>query len=133
MGTRYCAACIESPVTTCGRCMTTRCARHALRTAERCAACERDYCDEARARRAVKLMFAPPVALLTGGLLLGLLMPVSLGTIGAVMTCALVSGLAVGAGAGTCTLVERTSRAMFLRERAGGLPAARLLTSGRHR
>jgi hypothetical protein len=110
--------------------MATRCARHAFRAGERCAACERDYLDEARARRAVKLMFAPPVAILTGGILLGLLMPVSLGVLGAVMTCALVSGLAVGAGAGTCTLVERTSRAMFLRERAG-LPAARLLTSGK--
>jgi hypothetical protein len=112
--------------------MATRCARHALRAGERCPACERDYCDEARARRAVKLMFAPPVGILTGGLLLGLLIPISLGAVGAVMTCAMVSALAVGAGAGTCSLVERTSRAMFLRERTG-LPAARLLTSGRHR
>ncbi|HEY1818197.1 MAG TPA: hypothetical protein VGG74_37900 [Kofleriaceae bacterium] len=131
MGTRHCAACFESPVTTCGRCMAPRCVRHALRPGERCAACERDYREEARARRAVKLMFAPPVGLLTGGLLLGLLMPVSLGALGAVATCALISGLAVGAGAGTCSLVERTSRAMFLRERAGGLPAARLLTPGK--
>ena len=131
MGTRHCTACIEAPVSTCGRCMASRCALHALKSGKRCPACERDYTDEARTRRAVKLIFAPPVAILTGGLLLGLLMPVSLGAVGAVMTCALVSGLAVGAGAGTCTLVERTSRAMFLREHSGGLPAARLLTDGR--
>ncbi|HEY1550151.1 MAG TPA: hypothetical protein VGG28_20125 [Kofleriaceae bacterium] len=79
----------------------------------------------------MKLIFAPPVAILTGGLLLGLLMPISLGAVGAAMTCAFVCGLGVGAGAGTCTLVERTSRAMFLRERSGGVPAARLLTDGR--
>lgn len=85
-------------------------------------------------RRAVKLMFAPPVAILAGGLLFGLLLPVSLGgAVGGVIMCALVSCTAVGAGAGTCTLVERTSRAMFLREQAGGLPAARLLAPGRHR
>ena len=114
--------------------MTTRCATHALAPGERCPACERDYRDDARARRAVKLMFAPPVAILTGGLLFALLLPVSLGgAVGAVLMCALVSGSAVGAGAGTCTLVERSARAMFLRERAGGLPAARLLPSGRHR
>jgi hypothetical protein len=111
--------------------MASRCARHALRSSQRCPACERDYCDDAKTRRAVKLIFAPPVGILTGGLLLGLLMPVSLGAVGAVMTCAFVSGLAVGAGAGTCSLVDRTSRAMFLRERSGGLPAARLLTDGR--
>jgi hypothetical protein len=108
--------------------MTTRCMEHALPAGERCPACERDYRDEARARRAVKLMFAPPVAILTGGLLFGLLLPVSLGgALGAVLMCALVSGTAVGVGVGTCTLVERSARAMFLRERAGGLPEARLL------
>jgi len=30
-------------------------------------------------------------------------------------------------------LVDRSARAMFLREQAGGLPAARLLPSPRHR
>lgn len=131
MGARHCTSCIESPVSTCGRCMASRCARHALKSGQRCPACERDYCDDAKTRRAVKVIFAPPVAILTGGLLLGLLMPVSLGALGAVMTCTFIAGFAVGAGAGTCTLVERTSRAMFLRERSGGLPAARLLTDGR--
>ena len=34
---------------------------------------------------------------------------------------------------GTCALVDRSSRALFLRERCGALPAARLLPSPRHR
>ena len=79
-------------------------------------------------------MFAPPIAILAGGLLFGLLLPVSLGgAIGAAIMCALVCGIAVGAGAGTCRLVEHSSRTLFLRERAGGLPPMRLLPSPRHR
>ena len=42
---------------------------------------------------------------------------------------ALACAAAVGAGAGTCRLVDRNARALFLRERAGGLPPARLLPS----
>jgi len=114
--------------------MTTRCAKHVLDAGERCPACEREWRDEATTRRAAKLIFAPPTALFTGGLLLGLLLPVSLGgAVGAVIMCALVSGTAVGAGAAMCSFVDRSARAMFLRERAGGLPSARLLPSPRHR
>lgn len=116
----------------CGRCAAPRCARHALNAGQRCGACEREYRDEARTRRNVKLMFAPSVTLLTGGMLLGLSIPLSLGVVGALAVCVVVSALAVGAGAGTCSLVERTSRAMFLRERNAGVPAARLLPSGKH-
>jgi hypothetical protein len=134
MGSRRCTDCIRSPVMTCGRCLATRCEAHALAPGVRCAACEREWRDEAPARRAMKLIFAPTAGLLSGGLLFGLLLPVSLGgAFGAVIMCAIVSGTAVGAGTGTCTLVERSARAMFLRERAGGLPAARLLPSPRHR
>ena len=114
--------------------MATRCAAHVLAPGVRCPACEREWREDAPTRRAAKLIFAPPVALLTGGLLFGLLLPVSIGgAVGAAVMCALACGTAVGAGAGTCSLVDRSARAMFLRERAGGLPAARLLPSPRHR
>ena len=75
------------------------------------------------------MIFAPPIAILAGGLLFGLLLPVSFSAIGAAIMCALVCGIAVGAGAAVCRLVDHSSRVMFLRERAGGLPAARLLTA----
>src|SRR5580765_9014058 len=116
----------------CGRCTRTRCAKHVLAPGERCEGCEDDWQEEAPTRRAAKLIFAPPIAILSGGLLFGLLLPVSLGgAIGAAVMCALACGTAVGAGAGACRLVEHSSRAMFLRERAGGLPPARLLTNTR--
>ncbi len=79
------------------------------------------------------MIFVPPIAVLVGGLLFGLLLPVSLGgAIGAAFMCSLACGTAVGAGAGACRLVDRSARAMFLRERSGGLPTARLLPSPRH-
>jgi hypothetical protein len=118
----------------CGRCTSTMCARHAVAPGVRCEGCERDWCDEAPTRRAAKLIFAPPIAILAGGILFGLLLPVSLGgAIGAALMCSLACGTAVGAGAAACRLVDRTSRALFLRERSGGLPAARLLPAPRHR
>ena len=118
----------------CGRCSTTRCAHHALRAGERCDRCERDWADDAATRRAAKVIFAPPIGILTGGILFGLLLPVSLGgAIGAAIMCSLACGTAVGAGAGACRIVDRTARAMFLRERGGALPPARLLSAPRHR
>lgn len=105
---------------------------HALLPGERCTGCEQDWKEEAPTRRAAKLIFVPPIALLAGGLLFGLLLPVSIGgVIGATVMAALACGTGVGAGAGACRLVDRSARALFLRERAGGLPAARLLTDGR--
>jgi hypothetical protein len=118
----------------CGRCTATRCARHALGPNRRCESCEHDWDDEGPTRRAAKLIFAPPIAILTGGLLFGLLLPISLGgAIGAAVMCMLACSSAVGAGAAACRLVDRSARAMFLRERASGLPIARLLPSPRHR
>src|SRR6267378_5938190 len=103
----------------CGRCTSTRCARHALAPGVRCSGCERDWQEEASTRRAAKLIFAPPIAILTGGLLFGLLLPVSIGgAIGGAIMCAIACGTAVGAGAGACRVVDRSARAMFLRERA---------------
>lgn len=134
MGAARCEDCTTRPIMRCGRCTVTRCARHALPAGERCDRCERDWADEAQTRRNAKVIFAPPIALMTGGLLFGLLLPVSLGgVIGAAFMAALACGTAVGAGAGACKVVDRTSRALFLRERAGALPAARLLPSPRHR
>jgi hypothetical protein len=134
MGAVHCDDCTTQPVMRCGRCTRTRCAVHALLPGERCAGCEQDWSDEAPTRRAAKLLFVPPIAVLVGGLLLGLLMPISLGgAIGAIVIAALACGTGVGAGAGACRLVDRSARALFLRERAGGLPSARLLTDGRHR
>jgi len=118
----------------CGRCTTTRCGIHALPAGTRCDRCERDYADDAPTRRAAKLIFAPPIAILAGGLLFGLLLPVSIGgALGAAIMCALACGTAVGAGAGACRVVDHNARALFLRERSGGLPPARLLSSPRHR
>jgi hypothetical protein len=118
----------------CGRCSTTRCARHAIAPGQRCDGCEHDYADEAPTRRAAKLIFVPPLAIFIGGLVFGLLLPVSFGgAFGALVMCALACGTAVGVGAGACRLVDRNARALFLRERAGGLPPARLLPSPRHR
>jgi hypothetical protein len=122
------------PVMCCGRCNSTRCKLHALPAGDRCDRCERDWRDEAVTRRAAKVIFAPPIAILAGGLLFGLLLPVSLGgAIGAAVMCALACMTAVAAGAGACRLIDRSARALFLRERGGDLPPARLLPSPRHR
>jgi hypothetical protein len=129
MGSRACQDCVSAPVMKCGRCTTTICQRHALAHNRRCASCERDWQAEAPTRRAAKLIFAPPIAILAGGLLFGVLLHVSLGMVGAVIMCGLVCGLAVGAGAAACHLVDHGSRVMFLRERAGGLPPMRLLSA----
>jgi hypothetical protein len=118
----------------CGRCTSTRCLRHALAPGRRCDACERDYAEEAVTRRAAKLMLAPPIAILAGGLLFGVLLPITLGgAVGAAVMCAVACGTGVGAGAGACRIVDHSARSMFLRERAGGLPPARLLPSPKHR
>jgi hypothetical protein len=127
-----CTDCTTRPLMRCGRCNTTRCAVHTLATGQRCDRCERDWDDEAITRRAAKVIFAPPVAILTGGLLFGLLLPISIGgAIGAAILCALACLSAVAAGTGACRLVDRSARALFLRERGGGLPPARLLPSPR--
>jgi hypothetical protein len=132
MRARACSDCVTAPVMRCGRCTITRCARHVLPAGERCNHCERDWAEDAPTRRAAKLIFAPPIAILAGGLLFGLLLPVSLGgAVGAAIMSAVACATAVGAGAGACRVVDRSARALFLRERAGGLPAARLLPSPR--
>ncbi|HEY0190136.1 MAG TPA: hypothetical protein VGC42_03385 [Kofleriaceae bacterium] len=107
---------------------------HALRSAQRCDHCELDWQEEAVSRRAAKLIFAPPLAILAGGLLFGVLLPVSIGgAFGAAVLCAIACATAVGTATGACRLVDRSARAMFLRERNAGLPSARLLPSTRHR
>lgn len=127
-----CEACLTCPVMRCGRCTITRCEAHALPLGVRCDRCERDWSDEAPTRRAAKLIFVPTIAVLIGGLLFGLMMPISIGgAMGAFVMCAIAVGVAVAAGAGACRLVDRNARALFLRERAGNLPAARLLPSPR--
>src|SRR5262245_41676145 len=132
MGARSCSDCISSPVMKCGRCTTTRCQRHVLAEGRRCDRCERDWQEEASTRRAAKLIFVPPIAILVGGLLFGLLLPISLGgAVGAAIMSALVCGFTVAAGAGAARLVDHSARTMFLRERCGALPAARLLPSPR--
>lgn len=130
MASQPCEACLEQPVMQCGRCTRTRCAAHQLAPGERCPGCELDWQDEAPTRRNAKLLLAPPVAVLAGGVVFGLLLPVTIGgMLGATLMAALISGTAVTAGAGACRIVERTARAQFLREHAGALPSARLLPS----
>jgi hypothetical protein len=103
-----------------------------LPAGERCDGCERDWEDEATTRRQAKVLFAPPAAILAGGVLFGLLMPISLGgAFGAAIMAALACGTAVGVGAGMCKVVDRSARALFLRERGTGVPTARLLPAGR--
>lgn len=127
-----CTDCLAKPVMRCGRCTRTRCAVHTLVPGERCDGCEQDWHEEESTRSAAKLIFAPPIAVLAGGLLFGLLLPISIGgVIGATVLCAIACGTGAGAGVGACRLVDRSARAIFLREHAGGLPAARLLTDGR--
>ena len=134
MGADSCELCITKPVMKCGRCATTCCRRHALAPGQRCTRCERDWQDEAPTRRNAKLIFAPPVSIIAGGLLFGLFLPISLGgMIGAAVMATFALAAAVGAGAGTCKAVDQGARAMFLRERGGGLPTARLLPAPRHR
>jgi hypothetical protein len=129
-----CETCRSKPVMRCGRCTTTRCEAHALAAGTRCEHCEGDWEDELPTRRAAKVMFAPTSAVLVGGMLFLLLLPVSLGgALGATLMCALACAMGVSAVAGACRLVDRNARALFLRERAGGLPPARLLPSPRHR
>lgn len=132
MGRRRCTDCIQAPVMRCGRCTATRCARHALAPGRRCDSCENEWAEEAQTRRNAKLIFAPPIALLAGGLLFGVLLPLA-GAVGAAVLCFVAVFLAAGTGLGMCMLVDRSSRALFLRERAGALPPARLLPSPRHR
>ncbi|MEJ7599907.1 MAG: hypothetical protein WKG01_18520, partial [Kofleriaceae bacterium] len=115
LATRPCEDCAAHPVMRCGRCTTTRCERHALRAGLRCDRCERDWVEERPTRRAAKLIFVPPIAVLTGGLLFGLLLPVSFGAFGAAVLCAIACAVAFGTGAGACRLVDRSARAMFLR------------------
>ncbi|HEU4730461.1 MAG TPA: hypothetical protein VFT22_21330 [Kofleriaceae bacterium] len=132
MAAGRCPDCTTRPVMSCGRCTSTRCKAHALAPGERCDRCERDWADDAVTRRAAKLIFAPPIAILAGGLLFGLLLPVSIGgAIGAAVLCALAFATAIAVGTGACRLLDRSARAMFLRERGGGLPPARLLPSPR--
>lgn len=125
-----CTDCALHPVMRCGRCAVTRCRTHVFTSGERCDRCELDYADDAPVRRNVKLLMAPPVALITGGLLFGLLLPISFGgAVGVAIMCMVACITGVGAGVGTCTLVDRTARATFLRERGGLLPPARLVIS----
>ena len=132
MSARACEDCCGKPVMRCGRCATTRCAQHALASGTRCEGCEQDWADESPTRRSAKLLVAPPAAILAGGILFGLLLPVSIGgVLGAMLMSALVSGTAVGVGTSACRVVDRSARALFLRERGGQLPPARLLTTGR--
>ena len=122
-----CTACLEHPVVRCGRCSLTRCAKHAFVPGQRCEDCESEYAAEAPARRNVKILFAPSASILAGGLLFGLLLPISFGAIGAAIACTIVCAAGVGAGVGTCTLVDRSARAVFLRERNMLLPPARVV------
>lgn len=116
----------------CGRCAQTYCAAHALPAGERCDGCEKDWEDEATTRRQVKVLFAPPAAILAGGVLFALLMPISIGgALGATLMAAIACGTGVSAGAGMCKIVDRSARALFLRQRATGLPTARLLSAPR--
>ena len=70
-----CSDCDDQPVVRCRRCSATACAAHAFPAGERCAACERDWQDEALTRRSAKLIFAPPLAVLVGGFVFGVLLP----------------------------------------------------------
>jgi hypothetical protein len=129
-----CRACTTEPVMRCGRCTITRCAAHTLAAGRRCDRCECEWAADAAVRCAAKVIFAPPAGILSGGMLFVLLLPVSIGgAIGAAVMAALACGTAVAAGTAACHLVDRSARAMFLRERAGDLPPARLLASPRHR
>src|SRR5216110_716526 len=98
MGPRLCEDCVARPVMKCGRCANTCCERHALAKGQRCTGCEGDWADEAPTRRQAKVLFAPPLAILAGGVLFGLLLPLSIGgAVGAAIMCMVACVTAVGA------------------------------------
>jgi len=132
-GSSHCEECTEHPIMRCSRCTTGRCGRHRLSDGERCDGCERDWADEDQTRRSAKMIFAPPAAVLAGGMLFGLLLPALGGMIGAAFLATFAIITAFGTGIGACRVVDRSARALFLRERSGGLPPARLLPAPRHR
>jgi hypothetical protein len=107
---------------------------HALRPGQRCEACEADWDGDAVSRRAAKLMFTPAAALLVGGMTFLLGLPL-VGLLGGLLGAALVSSLACATGAltavGVSRFVDRSARALFLREHARQLPPARALPPGR--
>ena len=132
MGDRRCPDCANHPVMRCGRCSLTCCAAHALPAGERCDGCEQDWAEEATTRRHAKVLFAPPAAILAGGLLFAVLMPITFGgAIGLTIMAAVACGTGVSVGAGMCKVVDRSARALFLRERGNGIPTARLLSAPR--
>src|ERR1700733_4444453 len=123
MGSRRCSDCVESPIVMCGRCSATRCARHQFKPGQRCSSCERDFKSDVMGRRAVKLIFAPALGVFCGGLFLALMMPIA-GPFGALVVGTLACMVAVGSGYGLCSLVDRSARALFLRETSLALPPA---------
>jgi hypothetical protein len=133
MGAR-CTDCDDTPTTRCGRCSTSLCRAHAPARQQRCDSCEAEWRDDARARRALQHIFAPPVFVLAGGMAFGLLLPVLFAlpfTVGATLVAAIATSVGFAAATGTCRLVDSTARAQFLKEHARGLPQARVIRSGR--
>jgi hypothetical protein len=98
----------------------------------RCSACEAEWDADAPVRRSAKHIFVPPIAILTGGVSFGLLLPLFLGgVIGATAVAGAATLVATMASLGTCRVIDGAARAGFLREHARALPAARIVR--RHR
>jgi hypothetical protein len=123
-----CERCDADPATRCRRCGAPTCDEHAPVGGKRCAACEAEWQDGARSRRAVKQMFAPAAFVLGGGAVFGALLPLVAilpPLTGAVVVAALSTAIGILAAAGTHNLVDAAARAQFLRDHSRALPEAR--------
>jgi hypothetical protein len=130
--TARCERCETEPQIRCGRCGVGLCFGHTPVQGRRCAACEVEWDADAPVRRAAKHIFVPPIAILTGGISFGLLVPLVLGGIlGATAVAATATLIGTLAATATCRVIDHSARSGFLREHARALPAARLVTRRR--
>ena len=131
-----CERCDADPATRCRRCGAPVCSEHAPDAGRRCPACETEWQDAARSRRAIKHMFAPAAFVLGGGAVFGALLPlvaVLPPLTGAVVVAALSTAVGILASTGTNNLVDAAARAQFLRDHARALPEARARIVHHHR
>src|SRR5262245_6912465 len=114
-----CDRCDSDPFGRCGRCGVSLCFIHTPLPGMRCGACEAEYLADGAVRRSAKHIFVPPIAILSGGVTFGLLLPLFLaGAIGATAVAGAATLIGTAAGVGTCRIIDAAARAGFLREHA---------------
>ncbi|MEZ4358728.1 MAG: hypothetical protein R3B48_00995 [Kofleriaceae bacterium] len=81
-------------------------------------------------RHASKVMFAPPVMILVGGVVFGTIAPLLGGLLGAVAVSLITAGSTFTAGVAVCGAVDGASRWLLSRHRQRLLPMARVVSDG---